>query len=79
MREAINALANKDFTRDEARALIRERKFKEGNAEHSKPFTFKYHLPLPNVKVEVKFQKAEVEKGEIIEALKSLLRELENS
>src|ERR671916_607598 len=57
MRRTINALANKDFTRDEARALIREKKFKEGNAEISKPFTkaciFKYHLPAPNVKVEV--------------------------
>ena len=79
MRETINALANKDFTRDEARALIRERKFKQGNNEINKPFTFKYHLPLPNVKVEVKFQKSQVEKGEIIEALKSLLRELESS
>lgn len=79
MRETINALANKEFTRDEARALIRERKFKEGSQESAKPFTFKYHLPSPNVKVEVKFQKSEVEKGEIIEALKSLLRELENS
>jgi ParB family chromosome partitioning protein len=79
MRETINALANKDFTRDEARALIRERKFKEGNAEITKPLTFKYHLSLPNVKVEVKFQKSEVEKAEIIEALKSLLRELETS
>ena len=79
MRETINALANKDFTRDEARALIRERKFKEGGNEITKPFTFKYQLPLPNVKVEVKFQKSEVEKGEIIEVLKSLLKELENS
>jgi ParB family chromosome partitioning protein len=79
MRETINALANKDFTRDEARALIRERKFKEGNAEITKPFIFKYHLSLSNVKVEVKFQKSEVEKAEIIEALKSLLKELETS
>jgi ParB family chromosome partitioning protein len=79
MRETINALANKDFTRDEARALIRERKFKEGNAAITKPFTFKYQLPLPNVKVEVKFQKSEVEKGEIIEVLRFLLKELENS
>ena len=75
----IKALAKKDYTRDEARALIRERKLKEGNVEAVKPFTFKYHLPAPNVKVEVKFQKSEVEKGEVIEALKSLLRELENS
>jgi hypothetical protein len=75
----INALANKDFTRDEARALIRGRRLKEGNTEVAKPFIFKYHLPLPNVKIEVRFQKSEVEKGEVIEALKSLLRELENS
>ena len=79
MREMIKTLANRDYTRDEARALLRERKLKEGNVEVSKPFTFKYHLPSPNVKVEVRFQKAEVEKGEVIEALKSLLRELENS
>jgi ParB family transcriptional regulator, chromosome partitioning protein len=79
MRQTINALSNRDFTRDEARALIRERKFKEGNVEISKPFTFKYHLPQPDVKVEVKFRKSEVEKGEIIEALRSLLKELENS
>ncbi|MFL6334820.1 MAG: ParB/RepB/Spo0J family partition protein [Pyrinomonadaceae bacterium] len=79
MLETISALARKDFTRDEARALIRGRRFKEGNTEVSKPFTFKYHLPTPNVKVEVRFQKSDVEKGEIIEALRSLLRELENS
>jgi ParB family chromosome partitioning protein len=79
MREMINALANKDFTRDEARKLIRERKSKDGSPAISKPFTFKYHLTTPNVKVEVRFQKSEVEKGEIIEALKSLLSELESS
>ena len=79
MREAIGALANKDFTRDEARALIRERKYREGSSQSVKPFTFKYHLPSPNVKVEVKFLKSEVDKGEVIEVLKSLLRELENS
>lgn len=79
MREIINALANRDFTRDEARALIREQKFKDGRTEVAKPFIFKYHLPSPNVKVEVRFRKSEVEKSEIIDALKSLVRELENS
>ena len=79
MREMIKALADRDFTRDEARALIRERRFKEGNAEVSKPFTFKYHLPIPNVKVEVRFQRTDVEKAEVIEALRSLLKELESS
>jgi ParB family chromosome partitioning protein len=79
MQEMIKVLANKDFTRDEARALIRERKYREGSVEVSKPFTFKIHLPTPNVKVEVRFQKAEVDKAEIVEALKSVLTELENS
>jgi ParB family chromosome partitioning protein len=79
MRVMIKSLANKEFTRDEARALIRERKNSGGNVEISKPFTFKYHLPTPNVKVEVRFQKAEVGKAEIVEALKSVLMELENS
>lgn len=79
MREMIKTLANRDFTRDEARALIRERKYKDGGAEVSRPFTFKYHLPTPNVKIEVRFQKPKVEKAEIIEALKSILKELENS
>ena len=79
MQEMIKTLANRDFTRDEARALIRERKFREGSVEAAKPFTFKFHLPTPNVKVELKFQKAEVEKAEIVAALKSVLNELENS
>ena len=79
MHEMIKILAKKDFTRDEARAIIRERRFKEGSAEPVKPFTFKIHLPTPNVKVEVRFQKSEVQKAEIVEALKSVLTELENS
>jgi ParB family chromosome partitioning protein len=79
MHEMIKILANREYTRDEARAIIRGRKQGEGVIENSKPFTFKYHLPNPNVKVEVRFQKSEVEKSEIIEALKSVLSELENS
>lgn len=77
MQEMIKVLANKEFTRDEARAIIRQRR--EGGAETAKPFTFKFHLPAPNVKVELKFQKAEVDKAEIVEALRSILTELENS
>jgi ParB family chromosome partitioning protein len=79
MQEMIKILANKEFTRDEAREIIRGRKFREGSLEASKPFTFKYHLLEPNVKVEVRFTKAEVDKSEIVEALKSILKELENS
>ncbi len=73
----IKILANKDFTRDEARAIIRQRR--EGSVETAKPFTYKFHLPTPNVKVELRFQKAEVEKAEIVEALKLVLTELEKS
>ena len=79
MQEMIKILANKEFTRDEAREIIRGRKYKEGSLEASKPFTFKYHLPTPNVKVEVRFQKSEVDKAEIVEALRSVLSELEDS
>jgi ParB family chromosome partitioning protein len=79
MQEMIKILANRDMTRDEARTLIKERKYKEGSGEVSKPFTFRYHLPTPNVKVEVRFSKSEVEKAEIISVLKSILTELENS
>jgi ParB family chromosome partitioning protein len=79
MREMIKILANKDVTRDEARTLIRERRHKDGAVEVSKPFTFKCHLPTPNVKVEVRFTKSEVDKAEIVSALKSVLQELENS
>ena len=79
MREMIKALANRNLTRDEARALIKGGKVREGEDGVSKPFTFKYHLPTLNVKVEVRFQKSKVEKAEIIDALKSLLSKLENS
>ena len=79
MREMIKLLSKKDLTRDEARTLIRERKNREAGAEITKPFIFRCHLPTPNVKVEVKFSKSEVEKAEIVNALKSVLRELEES
>lgn len=80
MLETIRVLANRDVTRDEARAIIRERKQRDGGGgELLKPFTFKYHLPTPNVKVEVRFSKAEVEKAEIVSVLRSILKELENS
>jgi ParB family chromosome partitioning protein len=79
MREMIKFLSGRDLTRDEARNLIRERKNREAGVEATKPFTFKCHLPTPNVKVEVKFSKSEVDKAEIVSALKSVLRELEES
>jgi ParB family chromosome partitioning protein len=77
MQELIKLLANREFTRDEARSLIRGRKYKEGGVA-SKPFTFRYHLAVPNVKIEIRFQKSEGDKTEVINALKSLLAELEN-
>lgn len=79
MQETIRLLANREFTRDEARSLIRERKFKEGARQISKPLTFRYHLPESNVKVEVRFQKSEVAEMEIVDALKALLDQLERS
>jgi ParB family chromosome partitioning protein len=79
MREMIKILANKDVTRDEARSLMRERKNRGEGGEVVKPFTFRCHLPTPNVKVEIRFPKSEVEKAEIVSALKSVLQELENS
>jgi ParB family chromosome partitioning protein len=79
MQEMIKLLANREYTRDEARSLIRGRKLKEGKDVVSKPFAFRYHLSEPNVKIEVRFQKSEVDKSEIINALKSILTELEKS
>jgi hypothetical protein len=73
----IAILAGKEFTRDEARAIIKQRR--EGSVETSKPFTFKFHLPTPNVKVELRFQKSEVDKAEIVQALRLVLTELEKS
>ena len=79
MREMIKFLSKRDLTRDEARTLIREKKNREAGVEVTKPFTFKCHLPTPNVKVEVKFSKSKVEKAEIVSALKSVIQELEGS
>lgn len=79
MREMIKILANKEVTRDEARSLMRDRKSRGEGLEVSKPFTFRCHLPTPNVKVEIRFSKSDVEKAEIVNALKSVLQELENS
>jgi ParB family chromosome partitioning protein len=77
MREVIKMLANREITRDEARTIIRERKSTGEAGGAAKPFIFKHYLKTSNVKVELRFQKSEVEKTEIVDALKSLLTELE--
>jgi ParB family chromosome partitioning protein len=79
MREVIKMLANREVTRDEARTIIRERKLTGEASEVSKPFIFKHYLKILNVKVELRFQKSEVEKTEIVNVLRSLLTELEQS
>jgi ParB family chromosome partitioning protein len=78
MHEMIKLLAERDLTRDEARALIKERKHKEGSVGISKPFTFKHHIHTLNVRVEVRFSKSKVEKAEIVNVLKTVLSELES-
>jgi ParB family chromosome partitioning protein len=79
MREVIKMLANREITRDEARTIIRERRATGETGGAVKPFIFKYYLKTSNVKVELRFQKPDVEKTEIVDALKSLLTELEQA
>jgi ParB family chromosome partitioning protein len=79
MRETIRLLANRGLKRDEARSLIKERRFGGVERPVSKPLLFEYYLPETNVKVELRFQKSEVDEAEIIDALKALLARLEGA
>lgn len=79
MRQMIRDISDKGLSREDVRATRRGGAGEVENRSSSKPFTYRYKSAEAGVKVEVRFEKAEVEKVEIIEALRETLAELERA
>lgn len=80
MERMVKEIASRGLTRDEARAV--RRAHQHGDAKPSKshqPYTFRYESPGREVKIEIRFRKSNVEREEVIAALKSALEEMETT
>jgi ParB family chromosome partitioning protein len=78
MQSLIQEVSERGLTRDEARAVRRAR---QNNEEPSKkaaqPYVFRYSPPGSEVKLEMRFRQQEVERKDLIKALRSVLESLE--
>jgi hypothetical protein len=73
----IHEIAQRGLTREEVRSVRRMNQADEDYKKPLKPFKFRYKNPDSTVRVEVQFEKAEVDKSEIIQVLRKILSELE--
>jgi ParB family transcriptional regulator, chromosome partitioning protein len=78
MREMIREISGKGLKREDVRAARRTGSSESAGKGSSKFFTYKHRLAETGVKIEVRFEKPEAERQEIIEALKGALAELES-
>jgi len=78
MQYLIQEVSERGLTRDEARAVRRSR---QNNEEPSKkgmqPYVFRYNPPGSEVKLEMRFRQHEVERDDLIKALRTILESLE--
>jgi ParB family transcriptional regulator, chromosome partitioning protein len=78
MREMIREISGKGLSREDVRAARRTGTSESLGKSSSKPFTYRYKSADSGVKIEVRFEKSEAERQEIIEALRRALAELES-
>jgi ParB family transcriptional regulator, chromosome partitioning protein len=79
MEEMVDAIISQGLTREDARAARRAQSVSEAPIAKAKPFAFKFHAPNKDFKLELKFNKSEVDKKELIGALRSAIEQLEQS
>lgn len=85
MRQLIKDIAGKGLKRDDLRAARRPKAFREGDgadtptAEPLKAYVFKYELPEVNAKLELRFEKPNAQKDEVVSALRVVLEALEGN
>ncbi|HEV2705563.1 MAG TPA: ParB/RepB/Spo0J family partition protein [Pyrinomonadaceae bacterium] len=82
MARMVEEITRQGLTRDEARTLRRAQQ--QGTQEAPRTlkkssYVFRHPLPERDVKIEIRFGKSEVDRQEIVETLRALLHELENS
>jgi ParB family chromosome partitioning protein len=76
MQSLIREVSERGLTRDEARAV---RRAQQNNEEPSKkaPYVFRYSPPGGEVRLEMRFRQQEVDRDELIKALRAVLESLE--
>ena len=85
MRQLIKDIAGKGLKRDDLRAARRTKPFREADGagltseESLKPYVFTYELPEVNARLELRFEKSDAAKEEIVSALRVVLRALEGN
>lgn len=86
MRQLIKDIAGKGLKREDLRAAARRPKLSREsdgeafvNGDPLKPYVFRYELPEVNAKLELRFEKSEAAKDEIVSALKLVLHALEGN
>ena len=77
MSAMIAAIANQGLTREDVRSARKAGSVPTGTSEKSRPFAFRFQSPNRDFKLEMKFNRAEVDKSELISALKAAIEELE--
>ncbi len=80
MLSLISTIKEHGLKRDEARAVRRAQQYSVGPAvpvERHEPSVFRYELHSKSVKFEVRFRRANVSRGEMLEAVRGLLKKLE--
>ena len=80
MHALIKAISERNLTRDEARAVRRAQNAPdEAHAKAPQHYTFRYAPKDGDLKLELKFRRPNVEKQELIDALRQILAELEKT
>jgi ParB family transcriptional regulator, chromosome partitioning protein len=78
MRSLIQEVSERGLTRDEARAVRRARQNNEEPPQKvPRPYVFRYNPPGSDVKLEMRFRQPEVERKDLIKALRNVLESLE--
>lgn len=79
MEAMIAAISGKGLTREDARAARKAQAYPDGHPVRAKPFAFRFSSPNKDFKLELKFNRAEVDNQELIDALRAALEELEQA
>ena len=78
MQSLIQEVSERGLTRDEARAVRRARQNNEEPPQKApQPYVFRYNPPGSEVKLEMRFRQPEVERKDLIKALRNVLESLE--
>jgi ParB family chromosome partitioning protein len=77
MQSFVDEIIGRNLNREEARSLRRESNLPKKSQQA--PYVFRFNSPDEDFKLEIKFKRAQVQSDEIIQALKTILAEMEQA